>query len=105
MVKLIEELKQFIDEKHGKDILALDVAEKTAEFEYLVIVTALNTSHIKALAENIEEKMISFGKTLKLAEGRGTGWILQDYGDIIIHVFDKDTREHYDLDRLWTNNA
>ncbi len=105
MVKLLEELKDFIDEKHGKDILALDVAEKTAEFEYLVIVTALNTSHIKALAENIEEKMIALGKNLKLTEGRGTGWILQDYNDVVIHIFDKETREHYDLDRLWTRNA
>ncbi len=105
MDKILESLKTFIDEKHGKDILVLDVREKTSEFDYMIIATALNTSHIKALAENIEEKTHEMGKDLRVQEGRGTGWILQDYNDLIIHIFDKDTREHYDLDRLWANNA
>ncbi len=105
MNTILENLKTFIDEKHGKDILLLDVQEKTSEFDYMMIITALNTSHIKALSDNIEEKMHELGREPRLKEGRGSGWILQDYNDIIIHIFDKDTREHYDLDRLWTTNA
>lgn len=98
----LDEIIKYLDEKHAKDPVLIDVRQKTEEMDYFIILSALNTTHINALKDSIEKKMFELDYEIKKVEGKSlSGWVILDYGDIVFHVFDKTSREHYDLERLW----
>ena len=93
-----------IDEKLGHDIKVIDISEISVLADYFIIVHGNNTPQIDAIVENIDFKLGKAGYEPKAIEAtRSGGWTLMDYGHTIIHVFGKDERLFYDLERLWVD--
>ena len=95
-------LAQAMDSKKGKDIRVLETDGVTTLADYFVLCSGSSAPQLKALADAGEKAMKDHGILPHHVEGhRGGTWILQDYGDVVVHVFDKEARAFYDLDRLW----
>ena len=95
-------LAQALDSKKGKDIRVLETDSVTTLADYFVLCTGTSAPQLKALADAGERAMKEAGILPHHVEGhRGGTWILQDYGDVVVHLFDKEARAFYDLDRLW----
>ncbi len=91
-----------LDDKKGIDIKVLDIQDISVIAEYFVIVGGSNKSQVQALVDNVEDEMAKIDCHTKHVEGYQTAnWILLDYGDIIVHVFNQDDRLFYDLERIW----
>ena len=70
--------------------------------DYFIIANGTNESQVRALVDNVEEELAKAGYEVKQREGYGLGnWVLLDFGDIIVHVFDRENRVFYDLERIW----
>ena len=101
MVRIIYEA---LDEKKGEDIRIIEISGISVLADYFVITNGTSDSQVKALVDNVEEKMHKAGYVQKQREGVTSGnWILLDYGDVIVHVFDKDNRGFYNLERIWND--
>ena len=88
----------------GRDILVLDMRSCTPLFDYFVISTGISRRQIHTLAEETDAALRAEGDTRLGIEGyEASKWIVQDYGDIMIHVFDPDTRDYYKLEELWAD--
>ena len=97
-------LAQAMDSKKGKDIRVLETDGVTTLADYFVLCSGSSAPQLKALADAGEKAMKKNGEQVHHIEGhRGGTWILQDYGDVVVHVFDKEARAFYDLDRLWAD--
>lgn len=97
-------LAQAMDSKKGKDIRVLETDGVTTLADYFVLCSGNSAPQLKALADAGEKAMKDHGILPHHVEGhRGGTWILQDYGDVVVHVFDKEARAFYDLDRLWAD--
>ncbi len=93
-----------LDEKLGKDITVMRTTDVTVIADYFVICTANSTSHVKSLTDTCEFRMEEAGEELLKREGdRSSGWIVLDFGCVIVHVFMEEAREFYDLERLWAD--
>lgn len=91
-----------LTEKKGEDVRAIQITEVATFADYFIIADGTNPSQVNALVDNVEEKMSEAGYEPKRIEGiRNSNWILMDYGDIIVHVFSKEDRLFYDLERIW----
>ena len=91
-----------IDSKHGKEIEVLDINGISPLGDYFVIATGGSSSQVKAMSDEIEDIMTKNGLEPKKIEGKETcQWVLMDYRDIIIHLFSKESREFYSLDKVW----
>lgn len=91
-----------LDEKLGIDIEMIRIDEISPLADYMVIVSGNSPSHISAMIDMVEEKMLEAGFKSKKKEGkRESTWILMDYGDVIVHFFSKEDRMFYDLERIW----
>ena len=91
-----------LDEKLGEDIEILKVDEISVIADYLVIANGRNQNQLNAMTDLVEEKMIEAGYKSKRIEGnKNSSWVLMDYGDVIVHVFSKEDRLFYDLERIW----
>lgn len=99
--EILENSVKILDNKKGMDITAIKISDLTSVADYFVIVTGTSSTHIKALAEELEDTLASKGQEPKNIEGKATGWILLDYGNVIVHVFTKDARETFNLEKLW----
>lgn len=97
-------IKEAIEEKKGIDMEVLDISEMTSIADYFVIVSGSSSTQVTSIADEVEEKLSELGiEPLSGKEGYNSArWILIDYGDIIVHVFHKDEREFYNLERLWS---
>ena len=97
-------LAQAMDSKKGKDIRVLETDGVTTLADYFVLCSGSSAPQLKTLADAGEKAMKDHGILPHHVEGhRGGTWILQDYGDVVVHVFDKEARAFYDLDRLWAD--
>ena len=93
-----------LDEKLGEDIRIIDISNVSIMADYFIIANGSNESQVKALVENVMEKLEKAGHMVKQREGYGTGsWVLLDFSDIIVHVFDKENRLFYNLERIWSD--
>lgn len=90
-------------DKKGRDIKAVKIDELTTVADYFLFVTATSTTHVRALADEIEEKLSEAGVEPHHIEGKSTGWILLDYTGVVVHIFTPSEREFYGLDRMWDN--
>lgn len=99
----LEIIQKSIDDKNGFDTVSLDVSQKTTIADYFVITSGNSSNQALAIADEIEEKMSKAGyEIINVKEGyRSARWIILDYSDIIVHVFHKQERDYYDLERLW----
>lgn len=91
-----------LEDKKGEDIRVIDIREVSVLADYFLIASGSNGNQVQAMADNVEEELGKAGYPCKQAEGyQSANWILMDYGDIIVHVFDKEDRLFYDLERIW----
>jgi ribosome-associated protein len=86
----------------GRDILVLDLRKLTSIVDYFVIATGTSRRQIHAMADEIDQAMNVHGDQKLGVEGYGEShWVLLDYGDVVVHLFDEETRRYYDLENLW----
>ena len=90
-------------DKKASDIILLDIRDVTTIADYFVICSGNNPRQIQAIADAIDEEVGKQGANLLHREGvAGTGWVLLDFGDVIVHIFGAKEREYYRLERLWS---
>lgn len=91
-----------LNDKKGQNVIIIDVAEKSSFADYLVIATGGSERQVAALAREVEDKLAEEGFTVKNVEGKSpSGWILLDYGDVIINIFSAEQRERYNIEKIW----
>lgn len=93
-----------LDDKQGEDIRILDISGISVLADYFIIAHGNNSNHVRSLIDFTEEKLNKAGFKTKNIEGNHNGsWVLMDFKDIIVHVFDKENRSFYDLERIWAD--
>ncbi|HUX06150.1 MAG TPA: ribosome silencing factor [Acidobacteriota bacterium] len=98
----LKAIAESASEKKAFDIVALKVGEKSSIADYFFICEGQNPRQTKTIAESISDRLVEMKVKPRHVEGMTSGtWILMDYGDIIVHVFISQSREFYDLERLW----
>lgn len=95
-------LAKLLDDKKGKDIKVLETGHLTTLADYFVICTATSNTQVKALSDYCEKELKEQGEAPHHTEGhRGGTWVLMDYSSVVAHIFLEETRDFYDLERLW----
>ncbi len=95
---------KILDAKKAGRLSVIKVEDKTIIASYFVICTATSPAQQRALADELEIKMAALGEDLLRVEGKNeSGWLLMDFGGIIVHIFTAQQREFYDLERLWND--
>lgn len=93
-----------LDEKKGTDIKVIQISEISIMADYFIIASAESTPQVQAMINNVEEKMQEQGYHVKRIEGtRNSSWVLMDFGDVVVHIFDMEDRLFYDLERIWSD--
>ena len=91
-----------LEDKKATDIKILDIAEISTLADYFIIAGGSNRNQVQAMCDNVQEKLGRAGYTECKAEGyEAANWILLDFGDIVVHLFDEENRLFYDLERIW----
>lgn len=91
-----------LENKKAEDIRIIDISEVSVIADYFIIANGTNRSQIQALSDHVAETLGKAGVTLKQMEGYdNANWVLLDFRDVIIHIFDKENRLFYDLERIW----
>lgn len=102
--KILAVAVKALDDKKALDISALSVTRLTTLADYFVICTGSSSTHMKTLADEAERRLKEEGQGAHHVEGYSTAsWILLDYGGVLVHIFLKETREFYGLERLWSD--
>ncbi|MFI3167947.1 MAG: ribosome silencing factor [Bacillota bacterium] len=100
----LDTILKAISEKKGMAIKIVDVSAESSVCDYFVIASATNNQAVKALYDNVSEKLKKIGVMPLRSDGYAGGrWIAADYGDIVVHLFHRDTRLQYQFDVLWDN--
>ncbi len=100
-LEITKEIIRVLDKKKAVDIKAIEIIEHSIVADYFVIASGTSNTHVKALADEVEYELGLKGVEPHHIEGRATGWILLDYGCVLVHVFSGESREYYNLERLW----
>ena len=99
MVKLA---KTALEDKKAGDIKVIDISGVSVLADYFIIADGSNVNQVQAMVDNVDETLGRAGFEAKQIEGtRNSSWVLMDYGDMIVHVFDEENRLFYDLERIW----
>ncbi len=102
--ELARTIAEMLDNKKAKEVVVIDIAEKSSFADYFVNASAGSERQLGALANDVEDKFAEEGVIPKSSDGRPqTGWILIDGGDIIVNLFTQEVREKYTLERLWSD--
>jgi ribosome-associated protein len=94
-------IAEVADAMKAEQIETLDVRDKTSIADYFVLCTALNDRQISSIADEVSKKLKELGERALRTEGDGSGWVLQDYGDVVLHIMRDEQRQFYDLETLW----
>ena len=93
---------QALEDKKAEDVKVIDISNISTIADYFIIASGKNRSQIQAMCDNVDETLGRAGISMKQTEGyKNANWILMDYGDIIVHLFDTENRLFYDLERIW----
>ena len=93
-----------LDAKLGVDIALLEITDVTTLADHFLICTGNSNTHVKSLCDAVEEALDKAGEPVIRREGHRSGtWVLLDYGCLVVHVFTEETRQFYDLERLWSD--
>ena len=98
--EIAEKIVKALDEKKGMDICMIATTQVTVVADYFIIVNGTSNTHVKALADEVEDALTKEGVNATHVEGKATGWILLDYDSVVVHVFTKEAREYYNLEKL-----
>ena len=105
-IDLVKKIVEALEDKKAEDITVLDIGEVSSIADYFIIANGNSESQVRALVDNVEEELSKAGYEMKQREGYGSGnWVLMDFGEIIVHVFDKENRLFYDLERIWRDGV
>lgn len=100
--EILKLITDALEDKKAENIEILDISEISSIADYFIIANGTNKSQVQALADNVMEKLGRAGIDIKQTEGyANANWILLDYRDYVIHIFDKESRGFYDLERIW----
>jgi ribosome-associated protein len=104
---MVDIIKTVLEDKKGININVIDVSKSSIGADFFIIAEGTSVTHVKALADNIDEKLKKDHNILPLhVEGYNTArWVLLDYRDVIVHLFHSDDRDNYELDDLWNDGA
>ncbi|MEG0215069.1 MAG: ribosome silencing factor [Hungatella sp.] len=101
-MEMVTLAKAALEDKKAEDIKIIDIQNVSVLADYFIIANGTNPSQVQAMVDQVEETLGKAGYLCKQIEGYGSaGWILMDYGDIIVHAFSKEDRLFYDLERIW----
>jgi ribosome-associated protein len=101
-IEMVKTVIEALKDKKGEDIRVIDISNISVIADYFVIASGSNNNQVQALVDNVGEQMHKAGYPDPRIEGYGSAaWVLLDYNDIIVHVFSKDDRLFYDLERVW----
>ena len=99
---LVKKIKAALEDKKAEDITVIDIREVSSIADYFVIANGTNANQLTAMQDAVDEAMYTNGVHAKQVEGNNNStWILMDYQDIIVHLFSKEDRLFYDLERIW----
>lgn len=103
-LSLAEEIGKLIDAKKGDDIVILDLRGISSIADYFVIASGNSDRQVVAIADHVEDELAKDGIYTKYKDGMKTGrWVVMDYHDILVHIFHKEERDYYNLERLWND--
>lgn len=95
-----------LEDKHGRDIVTLDVTDRSEVTDYYILVSGGSPPHLKALCSEVEHALRQDGvRCYRRAGDPESGWLVLDYFDVVIHIFLEETREFYALEELWSGEA
>ena len=105
MDKILNTIDNAIDDKKGGNTRILDISAITTISDYFIVTSGNNYNQVRAIADNVEEELLKkHGMRPERVEGYNNGeWILLDYIDYVIHVFDREQRLFYDIERIWSD--
>ena len=98
---IVKKIVKALDDKKGNDIQIIKIEELTIVADYFVICTANSNTHVRALADEVEYQLEEAGIKADHIEGRATGWVLLEYHGVVVHIFLEESRNYYNLERLW----
>lgn len=99
-------IETFLDNKKGRDIKVLHVEDVTSIADYFVVCTATSNTHVKALSGEVEYQLERRGVNAYHIEGRdNNSWVVLDYCSVLVHIFNREAREFYNLDKLYENTT
>ena len=101
-LELAENAVKVLNAKKARSLKLIGIRDISILADYFVLATGTSSTHVKALADEVEFRLKELGVEPERTEGyRSNSWVLQDYGSVVVHVFTEDSRSFYDLDRLW----
>ena len=101
----VQKIAQALYDKKATNIVCLDVSEITSIADYFIICSCQSTTQLRAVTDNVEEKMSEAGYEPSHKEGyHGGTWVLIDYHDIVVHIMTEETRDFYSLENLWSDS-
>ena len=99
---IVKKAYQALSDKKGEDIKIIEIGKLSTVADYFIIANGSNAPHVESLVDNVEEELLKEKIHAERIEGvRSSGWILMDYNDVVVHVFSKEDRLFYDLERIW----
>jgi ribosome-associated protein len=105
-LEIAKKAAQMMDDRKAKNIKVIGIKEISSLGDYFVLATGTSSTQVQALADVVEMKLKEQGISPYSVEGyRSNGWILLDYGSVLVHVFTTEARDYYDLDRLWSDGV
>ena len=104
--EIVLRLAQLLYDRKAQDIVALNVSHLTVLCDHMVIASGRTDNQVSSLSDAVDEMMAKAGVALRRSEGRREGrWVILDYGHLIVHLFHRDERAFYGLDRLWKDGT
>lgn len=104
ILELSKKIHDILDSKKAQDLTVLSVKGISTIADYFIIATGTSSTHINALADHIEKELSKDSIFMKHREGQPQGgWLLLDYRDVIVHIFNEETRQYYAIERIWSD--
>lgn len=99
---VVQDIARLLYDRKGERIVALDIRKLTPIADYMIIASGRNTNQVKALADDVDDRMNELGIPARRSEGQSDGrWVVLDYGNFLVEIFHREEREFYQLERLW----
>ena len=102
-LELAEKIAEILDNKKGREVKVIKVGDKTIIADYFVLANGNTSTHVRSLADEVEYRIGLGGVTPANVEMKADNWKVLDYSNVIVHIFDRESREFYKLDKLYTD--
>ena len=99
-IGLTKAIVSILDDRQAERITVINVEKQTSLCRYFIIVNGMSRTHVNALADDLDDALSEIG-CMPIHKETAEGWCVQDYGSVIVHIFDRQNREFYNLEKLW----